>query len=148
MCRPKFSAAILKNSTKIGIDNVSSHFALNLDGTGFSASKSSRIESRKVILPNPFLKIPIFKRKVDLHLVTALCEISATGKVLAPGFITTPETEHSDSVQCSYSLNARIDTTPKAFVHRQIFFGHLRTAISPHVAKVRKLFSPNASALI
>jgi hypothetical protein len=148
MRRQKFSAAIVKNSINIGICNVSSHFALTLDGTGFSASKFSRTESRKVILPNSFLKAPIFKGKMDLHFVSALCEISASGEVLASGLITTPETEHSDSVQCSYGPNALIGTTPKAFVHRQIVSGHLRTAISPDMAKSRKLTSPNASALI
>jgi hypothetical protein len=74
---------------------------------------------------------------VDLHFVTALCEISAASEVLALGLIRTPETEHADSVQCSYSPNLPIDTTPKAFVHRQIVSGHLRTAISPYVAKFR-----------
>jgi hypothetical protein len=129
MRRQKFSADILKNSTKIGICNVSSDFALNLDGTGFSGSKSSRTESSKVIMPNSFLKTPIFKGKVDLHFVRALCEISAAGEVLAPGLITTPETEHSDSVQCSYSPNAPIGAIPKAVVRRQIVSGRLRTAI-------------------
>ena len=148
MRHQKFSAAILKNSTKIGVCNVSSHFALNLNGTGFSSSKSSPTESPKLILSNSFLKTPIFKGKVDLHFVRALCEISAAGEVLAPGLMATPETEHSDCVQCSYSPNARIGPTPKAFMHRQIVTGHRLTAILPYMAKFRKSISPNASALI
>jgi hypothetical protein len=105
-----------EKGAQIGICNISSYFIFNLDRTGFGASKSSRTESQKVILPNFFLKTLIFKRKVDLHFVTALCEISAAPEMLAPELITKLETRHLDSVQCGYIPNTPIYTTPKVFM--------------------------------
>jgi hypothetical protein len=133
---------------QIGPCNISSHFIFNLDGTGFGASKSSRAESQKVIVPDVFLKTPIFKGKADLHFVIALCAISAAGEMLVPELITKLETEHPDSVQCGDIPNAPISATPKAFMTPRIVSDYLRIAIPPCVAKFRKLIRSNISTLI
>jgi transposase len=130
------------------ICNISPHLILNLDETGFGASKSGRTKSRKVIVPSTFLKTPVFKEKTDSHFVTALCAISAAGDMLPPALITKRETEHPDSDQCNYIPNARRYSTPKAFVTRKIFSDYLLTVISPYVTKMRESIGPNAPALI
>jgi hypothetical protein len=101
-----------------------------------------------VIVSNDFLKIPVFNGKVDLHFITALSAISDAGDLLPPGRISERETEHSESVQCCYIPNAPIDTTPKAFLTPLFVSDQLWTNVSPDIAKLRELISPNAPALI
>jgi hypothetical protein len=102
----------------------------------FGVSKSGRTKSQKVIVPNAFFKAPVFKEKVDLHLVTALCVISAAGAVLPPAFMTKRATEHPNSDNCGYIPNERRYTTPKAFITHQVFSDYLRSVISLYVTKM------------
>jgi hypothetical protein len=101
---PEINPSHFEKLTQIDICNISSHLIFNLDGTGFGVSKPNRTESQKVIVPNAFLKAPIFKGKADFPFVAALCAISAAREVRAPGFITKLETEHPE-IQCAIMLH-------------------------------------------
>jgi transposase len=75
------------NFTALGVTNLSPHLILNLDETGFGASKSGRAKSRQVVIPSSFSGAPVFKESSESHFITALCTISAAGDVFPPGLI-------------------------------------------------------------
>jgi hypothetical protein len=114
---------------QIGISDISPHFILKLAADGIGESKYGWMESHRAIVPNSFLKTPVFKGKRDLHFLAVLCAISAAGKVFPPGLVTKPE-------------------TPKAFATPQVVSDHLSIAISPYVAKSLHLISPTAPTII
>jgi hypothetical protein len=133
---------------EIAIGEIAPQLILNIDETGFGASKSGRAKSRKVIVPLEFRATPVFRDSADSHFVTALCAISAAGDVLPPALITKRGTEHPDAGECSYIPNTRRHTSPKAFVTREIYADYLRTVISPYIAKWRETLGQDARALI
>jgi hypothetical protein len=132
------------NLEEIEMSDISPHLILNLDETGFGASKSGRTKSRKVIVPNTLHGIPVFKENVESHFLTAICTISLSGDVLCPGRITKRGTDHPDGSQCSYFDNSRRDSSPKAFVTRRIFGDSLRTVVSPYITSWRERMGPDA----
>jgi hypothetical protein len=75
---------------EIGFGEIAGQPILNLDETGFGASKSGRAKSGKVIISTECRTKPVFKESVDSLFVTALCPISAAGDVLTPKRITNP----------------------------------------------------------
>jgi hypothetical protein len=56
------------NLSEMEISDSSPHITVNLDETGFGASKSGIQKSRKVIVQQLFLMTPIFKENTDSHL--------------------------------------------------------------------------------
>jgi hypothetical protein len=50
---------------EIGIGEIAAQSFLNLDETGFGASKSGCSKSRNVIVPGEFSAMPVFKQRVD-----------------------------------------------------------------------------------
>jgi hypothetical protein len=69
------------------LSQISLHLIMNLDETGFGASKSGRQKSRRVFVPESSSQTPEFKESRDSHFVTALCGISGSGNVTIPGLI-------------------------------------------------------------
>jgi hypothetical protein len=57
------------NLEEFEISHISLHLIINLDETGFVASKSGRQKSRKVVVPQPLSKKPVFKETSDSHLL-------------------------------------------------------------------------------
>jgi hypothetical protein len=56
------------NLGEMEISKISYHITINLDETGFGASKSGTQKSRRVIMPQLFLMTPIFKESTDSYL--------------------------------------------------------------------------------
>jgi hypothetical protein len=82
------------NLGEMEISQISSYFIINLDETGFGASKSGRQKSRPVTVLESFFQTPVFRESSDSHSVTALCGISASSNVMIPGLIAKRETDH------------------------------------------------------
>jgi hypothetical protein len=116
--RPEIIQSHFKNLADLDLTSISPHVILNLDETGFRASKSGRAKARKVIVPKAFAGTPVFKDRIDSHFVTTLCAISAAGDVLMPGLFTKRENDHSDAEECSYVACVRRYSSCKAFVTR------------------------------
>jgi hypothetical protein len=114
-----------ENFGEMEISQISPHLIINLDETGFGASKSGRQKSRRVVVPELFSQTPAFKESSDSHFVTALYGISASGNVMTPGLIIKRETDHPDADQCPFLPNVRGYASASAFVTRQIFHDYL-----------------------
>jgi hypothetical protein len=89
--RPEIIHSHFKNLADLDLTNISPHLILNLDETGFGASKSGRAKARKVIVPKAFAETPLLKDHTDSDFVSAPCAISAAGDVLMPGLISKRE---------------------------------------------------------
>jgi hypothetical protein len=124
-----------------------SHLIINLDETGFGASKSGRQQSRKVIVPQSLSKKPVFKETSHSHFITALCAISASGNALRSGIIAKRPTDHPDVDQYSFLRNVQRYVSPNAFVTRQIFNDYLRNVLSPHIAHWPESVGADARAI-
>jgi hypothetical protein len=114
------------NLGEMEISQILPHLIINLDETGFGASKSGRQKSRRIIVPESFSQTLVFKESSDSRFVTALYGISASGKVMIPGLIAKRETDHPDADQCPFLPNVRGYASANAFVTRQIFHDYLR----------------------
>jgi transposase len=146
--RPEQIEQHFRNLRDLNLQNLSPHLILNLDETGFGASKTGRVKSRKVVIPAGFTGAPVFKESSDSHFITPLCAISAAGDVLAPGLISKRETDHPDASRCSFFLNVRRYTSPKAFVTRDIFTDYLAQIVLPHIDRVREQLGEGAPCLV
>jgi hypothetical protein len=93
------------NLEELEISHILPHLIINLDETGYGASKSGRQKSRKVIVPQSLSKNPVSKKTDDSNFITAMCAISASGNVLRSGFIAKRQTDHSDADECSFLRN-------------------------------------------
>jgi UDP-N-acetylmuramyl tripeptide synthase len=121
------------NLEELEMSHISFHI-INLDGTGFGASKSGRQKSRKIIVPQSLSKKPVFKETSHSHFITALCAISASGNVLRSGLIAKRQTDHPDADQCSFLRNVQRYVNPNAFVTSQSLNDYLRNVLSPYIA--------------
>jgi hypothetical protein len=90
----------------------------------------------------------VFKESSESHFITVLCTISAAGDVLPPGLISKRESDHPDSSHCSFSSNVSRNTSPKAFVTRDIFTNYLGQIVAPYIARVRESLDDDAPCLI
>jgi Asp-tRNA(Asn)/Glu-tRNA(Gln) amidotransferase C subunit len=70
------------NLEELELSHISPNLIINLDETGFGASKSGRQKSRKGIVPQSLSKKPVFRKTSGSHFIAALCAISASGNVL------------------------------------------------------------------
>jgi hypothetical protein len=75
------------NHEELEISHISPRLMINLDKSGFGASKSGRQKSCKVIVLQSLSKKPVFKETSDFHFIIALCAISAFGNVLRSSLI-------------------------------------------------------------
>jgi hypothetical protein len=80
------------NLEELEISHISPHLIINLDETGFGASKSGRQRSRKIAVPQSVSKKPVFKENSDPHFITALCAISVSRNVLRLNLIAKRQT--------------------------------------------------------
>jgi hypothetical protein len=101
------------------------HLVINLDETGFSASKSWRSKSARALVPTDFEKKPVREEVSESHFVSALAAMTLTGDVLLPGLIKGRSTDHPDESRASYYEYAFRYSSEKAFATRSIFGDYL-----------------------
>jgi hypothetical protein len=136
------------NLEELEISRISPRLMINLDGSGFGASKSGRQKSCEVIVPQLLSKKPVFKETSDLHFITALCAISASGNVLISGFVAKRQTDHPDADQCSFLRTFQRYVSPNAFATRQIFNDYLRNILSPYITHWRESIGADTIAIL
>jgi hypothetical protein len=120
---------------KAEIGSISPHLILNVDETGFGASKSERAKSRKVIVPARSEVIPVDKETQKSHFITSLCAIPAAGDVCRRGIITKKETDHPDAEFLNFSAHVRRSSMLKFHVTARIFEGHLTSGALPDITE-------------
>jgi hypothetical protein len=111
---------------------------INIDETGFGASRSGRLRSKKVIVPKEYEEIPLYRQRLESHFITAISAVSLSGDALFPAFITKRGTDHLDAKLCSFYGNVQRYQSENAFVTRDIFLHYLNTIVLPHLKWMRE----------
>jgi hypothetical protein len=106
---------------------------INVDETGFGASKSSRLKSVKVIVPTSFKGKPVREKNLESHFMSAIVAMTLAGDVSNPSFIIKRDTDHPDASKASYFQYVARYSSEKAFVTWSIFGDYLRTMLLPFI---------------
>ena len=122
---------------------------INIDETGFGASKSGRVKSAKVFVPKGFAGRLYVPCEAEKHYVSAICAITAGGSCLPPGLIIKRKPSPCDLDTLAIGAKIPIYTAEKAFVTRKIFQDYLADVVVPYICEVReRLGKPDAKACI
>lgn len=122
---------------RIGITEIHPKLIINLDETGFGASKSGRQKPQKVIVPADFKGSPVFKASEEKRFITCIAATSASGILLTPGLVANRQHECDDAPSCSFFAYCLRYFSPKAFVSRDIFCHFIVNSIIPYVKLTR-----------
>ena len=122
---------------------------INIDETGFGASKSGRVKSTRVFVPKGYDGRVYVASEAEKHYVSAICSITASGSMLPPGLVIKRKTLPSDLETLPIGSKTPIYTAEKAFVTRKIFQAYLADVVVPYIEETRKrLGDENARAVI
>ena len=133
----------------LGIEKVHPSLILNVDETGFGASKSGRIKPQKVILPKSFTGTPRFLEGEEKRFVSCIATTTASGLLLAPGLIASRKYDAQDAEKCSFYHHRRRYFSEKAFVPTDIFGDYIKSVVIPYIASMRELLKvPDAPAVL
>jgi hypothetical protein len=88
--------------SSLPISSYDPRLIINVDETGFGASKCGRLKSVKVIVPTSFKGKPFREENLKSHFVSALVAMTLAGDILNSGFITKRNTYHPDASKASY----------------------------------------------
>jgi hypothetical protein len=129
-----------KKLVEAGVLDCLPSMIINIDETGFGASRAGRSRSKRVIVPLGFRPKPVYEEKLSSHFITGISAISLEGDVFRPALVTTRGSDHPDATQCSWYNGVKRYESENAFVTRDIFTKYLREVIIPHVAHMRQNF--------
>lgn len=134
---------------RLEITKINPKLIINIDETGFGASKSGRIKPQKVIVPIDFQGSPVFKASEEKRFVTCLAATNAYGYLLTPGLIADRQYDCQDAQQCSFFGYCLRYFSPKAFVSKDIFGHFVMKSIFPYIMESRReMQDPEAPAVI
>ena len=133
----------------MGLEKVQPSLILNVDETGFGASKSGRIKPQKVIIPKSYVGTPRFLEGEEKRFVSCIAATTASGRLLAPGLIATRKNDAEDAQKCSFYHHCRRYFSEKAFVPTAIFGDYIKSIAVPYVNSVREMTKePDSSAVL
>jgi hypothetical protein len=150
--RLKSASPLDEDRWKVEPETISEHFRklidagilecipamiINIDETGFGASRSGILKAKQVIVPDTFEGTPVYEQKLSSHFITGISAISLAGDVFQPALVTTRGSDHPDAEQCSWYEAVKRYQSENAFVTRDVFTKYLREIILPHIAHMR-----------
>jgi hypothetical protein len=146
---PDDIAEHFRQLSSLPISDYDSHLVVNLDETGFGASKSGLSKSAKVVVPVSFQGKPVREKVSESHFVSVLAAITLAGDVLSLGFITKRSTDQPDASKTSYFQYVSRYSSEKAFVTRAISSDYLRMVVLPFIERMRsELGNPRSPAMV
>ena len=134
--------------SQINIESMDPRLIINIDETGFGASKSGRTKSQKVIVPVTFEGTPFYKLKEEKRHVSCLAATTLAGSLLPPGLVANRKYECEDAKFCFYYRNCLRYFSTSSFVSREIFMHYIRNVIIPYVEQTRLHVQGDQKALI
>ena len=133
----------------LGIESSHPSLIVNIDEIGFGMSKSGRGKSVKVICSSHHQGSVVYKGDQDVHYVTAIGAIAASGYALSPGLIIRRQRTHPDMLRLPFWRKSRVYSSPKAFISRKIFEDFIKSHVCKYIESARaKLGKPREKALL
>ena len=116
---------------------------INVDETGFGSSRSGRLKPTKVIVPKTAQGRLFVGSDKEYHYISAICGVTAGGKLLPPAVITKRKTLPEDVWHLPIGQRTRIFCSEKAFVTRRIFQTYIRETLLPYIQRTREKLGDN-----
>jgi hypothetical protein len=125
------------------IENIHPDLIINIDETGFNALDARDTKTKKV-LASKHSKRPVHYRveRAQNH-VSAICGISASGRLFTPGLVHKNKTLNSDAGQCTFFSRTKVYSSDSAFVGRPIYEDYLQNVIIPGIQYIRQSLPGN-----
>ena len=134
---------------RLDFENIHPSLIVNIDEAGFGQSKSGRERSVKVLCSKSHVGPVSFVGQRDVHYVTAIAAITASGHALSPGLIIRRQTTHPDMLKLPFWRRSRVYSSPKAFISRKIFEDFIRSHVCHYIEQAqRKLGKPESKAVL
>ena len=122
---------------EIDIEHQCPDLILNFDETGFGGSRSGRMRSMPLIVPQNYDGKLRYQDEQTSHHISALIGISASGNMLTPGIVIPRESEHPDGSSCQYFNKAQVYYSTKGFITRSIFEEYFSDVVIPYINQMR-----------
>ena len=122
---------------EISLENLDPNLIVNLDETGFGASRSHRMRPVKVIAPKDMSTRPCVKQEPDKVFVSAIAAITAAGNSLSPALVVRRQSLTPDFQTIPFRGEAHIYQTEKAFVTTNVFNDYIREVVVEHILQWR-----------
>ena len=123
---------------RCGLTGVKPDLIINVDETGFGASRSGRLKSTKVIVPCSVEGRIYVGKENEPHYISAICGITASGRNLPPALITKRKTLPVEVNSLPIGADTRIYHSERAFVTRRIFQAYLQDVVFQYIEHVRE----------
>ena len=130
---------------RLEIKSVDPRLIINLDETGFGASKSGRIRPQKAIVPSDFKGNPVFKLGEECRFVSCLAATTASGLMLPPGLIANRKHDCDDASHCSFYQYCLRYFSAKGFVSREIFGHYITNCVLRYIDGTRSTLEDSTS---
>ena len=114
---------------RAGIQDMRPELIINLDETGFGASRSHRLKGIQVITPKSYDQKPCVAISTGHVYVSAIAAIMASGDSLPPGLVVRRTTMTEEFERIPVGRHVKIYTTEKAFVTRNVFENYVMEVI-------------------
>ena len=121
-----------------GIQDMKPELIINLDETGFGASRSHRLKGVSVIAPKSYSQKPCVAISAARVYVSAIAAITASGDSLPPGLIVRRTTMTEEFETIPVGKHVKIYTTEKAFVTRNVFENYVKDVIITYLDNWRE----------
>ena len=125
------------NLQQLHVQNFDPDLILNIDETGFGASRAHRMKPVKVIVFKGNATRPCLAYETERVFVSAIAAITASGEALKPALIVRRATLDQDFDDLPVGKDLVVYQTEKAFVTRQVFTHYLREVVVSYVERQR-----------
>ena len=121
-----------------GIAEMKRELIINLDETGFGASRFHRLKGIQVITSKSSDVKPCVSISASRVYVSAIAAITASGDSLPPGLIVRRTTLTEDFESLPVGRGLKIYSTEKAFVTKQVFENYVMEVVMSYIDKWRE----------
>ena len=122
---------------RLGIESMHPEIIINLDETGFGASRSHRLKGIQVITKKTDTRRPCVPIQGSRTYVSAIAAITASGHSLPPGLIVRRATVTEEFETIPIGRDIKIYATEKDFVTRNVFHNYIEEVVMPFIEKWR-----------
>lgn len=119
--------------------DVQPDLVINVDETGFGASRSGRLKSTKVIVPCSVEGRIYVGKENEPHYISAICGITPSGRSMPPALVTKRKTIPLDVNNLPIGIETKIYHSEREFVTRRIFQAYLRDVVFQYIEHIRAM---------
>ena len=126
-----------RNLHELNVQDIDPDLIINIDESGFGASRAHRMKPVKVIVFNDNETRPCVACETQRVFVSAIAAITASGEALKPALIVRRATLDRDFDTLPVGKDVVVYQTEKAFVTHHVFTHYIREVLLPYIERQR-----------